>query len=138
MDNEQNILTNKIVIIDIYLPNIKKKMYNKGIKALSEMERFLLIGLEENKQKALEYVGDDIIMKDLEERISDWTLSDDLRESYDKEWALKDEAKREGVIQGIEQGKSEIIKKLLTSGMTVEEISKITDIPVEEIQQIKE
>ncbi len=138
MDNEQNILTNKIIIIDIYLPNIKKKMYNKGIKALSEMERFLLIGLEENKQKALEYVGDDIIMKDLEERISDWTLSDDLRESYDKEWALKDEAKREGVIQGIEQGKSEIIKKLLTSGMTVEEISKITDIPVEEIQQIKE
>ena len=138
MDNEQNILTNKIVIIDIYLPNIKKKMYNKGIKMLSEMERFLLIGLEENKQKALEYVGDDIIMKDLEERISDWTLSDDLRESYDTEWALKDEAKREGVIQGIEQGKSEIIKKLLTSGMTVEEISKITDIPVEEIQQIKE
>lgn len=135
------ILTNKIVMIDIYLPNIKKKMYNKGIKALSEMERFLLIGLEENKQKALEYVGDDIIMKDLEERISDWTLSDDLRESYDKEWALKDEAKREGVIQGIEQGmkqgKSDIIKKLLESGMKVEEISKITDIPVEEIQHIK-
>lgn len=129
------ILTNKIVIIDIYLPNIKKKMYNKD--SLSEMERFLLIGLEENKQKALEYVGDDIIMKDLEERISDWTLSDDLRESYDKEWALKDEAKREGVIQGIEQGKSEIIKKFLTSGMKIEEISKITDIPVEKIQQIK-
>ena len=145
MDNEQNILTNKIVIIDIYLPNIKKKMYNKGIKALSEMERFLLIGLEENKQKALEYVGDDIIMKDLEERISDWTLSDDLRESYDKEWALKDQAKREGVIQGIEQGieqgmkqgKSEIINKLLASGMTVEEIFKITDMPIEEIQHIK-
>ena len=145
MDNEQNILTNKIIIIDIYLPNIKKKMYNKGIKALSEMERFLLIGLEENKQKALEYVGDDIIMKDLEERISDWTLSDDLRESYDKEWALKDQAKREGVIQGIEQGieqgmkqgKSEIINKLLDSGMTVEEISKITDMPIEEIQHIK-
>ena len=131
------ILTNKIVMIDIYLPNIKKKMYNKGIKVLSEMERFLLIGLEENKQKALEYVGDDIVMKDLEERISDWTLSDDLRESYDKEWALKDQAKREGVIQGIEQGKSEIINKLLTSGMTVEEISKITDIPIEEIQHIK-
>ena len=140
MDNEQNILTNKIVIIDIYLPNIKKKMYNKGIKALSEMERFLLIGLEENKQKALEYVGDDIIMKDLEERISDWTLSDDLRESYDKEWALKDQAKREGVIEGIEQGrkeeKIEIIKKLLASDMSVEEISKITDIPVEEINSL--
>lgn len=135
------ILTNKIVMIDIYLPNIKKKMYNKGIKALSEMERFLLIGLEENKQKALEYVGDDIVMKDLEERISDWTLSDDLRESYDKEWALKDQAKREGVIKGIEQGmkqgKSEIINKLLESGMTVEEISKITDIPMDEIQHIK-
>ena len=140
MDNEQNILTNKIIIIDIYLPNIKKKMYNKGIKALSEMERFLLIGLEENKQKALEYVGDDIVMKDLEERISDWTLSDDLRESYDKEWALKDQAKREGVIEGIEQGrkeeKIEIIKKLLASDMSVEEISKITDIPVEEINSL--
>ncbi len=138
--DDNTILTNKIVIIDIYLPNIKKKMYNKGIEALSEMERFLLIGLEENKQKALEYVGDDIVMKDLEERISDWTLSDDLRESYDKEWALKDQAKREGVIEGIEQGrkeeKIEIIKKLLASDMSVEEISKITDIPVEEINSL--
>lgn len=104
-------------MIDIYLPNIKKKMYNKGIKALSEMERFLLIGLEENKQKALEYVGNDIIMKDLEERISDWTLSDDLRESYDKEWALKDQALRDGYIEGFEQGKEEGIEQGLEQGM---------------------
>ncbi len=143
MDNDQNILTNKIVIIDIYLPNIKKKSYNKD--TLSEMEKFLLIGLEENPKKALEYVGDDIVMQELNSRISEFCLSDDLRESYDKEWALKDQARREGIIQGIEkgieqgmeqgmeQGKAEIITKLLTSGMTVEEISKITGIPTDEI-----
>ncbi len=143
MDHEQNILTNKMIIIDIYLPNIKKKSYNKD--SLNEMERFLLIGLEENPKKALEYVGDDIVMQELNSRISEFCLSDDLRESYDKEWALKDQARREGIIQGIdqgmeqgiEQGKSEIITKFLISGMTVEEISNITDIPKEIIESIK-
>ena len=154
------ILTNKIVIIDIYLPNIKKKMYNKGIEKLSEMERFLLIGLEENKKKALEYVGDNIVMKDLEDRISDWTLSDDLRESYDKEWALKDQALRDGYLDGFNEGKQdgreegikegikegiregkkqnkiEIIKNMLNNGLSKEEISKYTNMTLEEINSI--
>lgn len=136
MDNENNILTNKIVIIDIYLPNIKKKSYNKS--RLSEMEKFLLIGIEEDPIKALEYMGDDIVMQELNSRISEFCLSDDLRESYDKEWALKDQARRDGIDEGIEQGKCEIITKLLKGGMTIEEISTITEIPIEEIQNIKQ
>lgn len=143
MDQDQNILTNKIVIIDIYLPNIKKKSYNKD--NLSEMEKFLLIGLEENPKKALEYVGDDVVMKELNSRISEFCLSDDLRESYDKEWALKDQAKREGFIDGKREGfvdgklegkresESRLITQFLASGMSVEEISKITKLSTQYI-----
>ena len=122
------------------------KIWSYNIDNLSEMEKFLLIGIEEDPRKALEYVGDDIVMQELNSRISEFCLSDDLRESYDKEWALKDQARRDGIEEGIEQGiekgieqgKCEIITKLLISGMTIEEISKITEISVEEIQTIKE
>ena len=44
-----SLLTNKVIIIDIYLPNIRKKCYNKK-EELTEMERFLLIGIEENQK----------------------------------------------------------------------------------------
>ena len=43
--------TDSLLVVDIYLPNIKKKCYTKGIKALSEMERFLLAGVEQDIEK---------------------------------------------------------------------------------------
>ena len=141
-----NLYTDKIFIIDIYLPNIVKKSKIEGINTLTEMERFLLIGIEENKKKALEYVGDDIVMKELEEEVVKRSRDSELLEAYDKEWAIKDQAMRDGydsglekgLEQGLEQGKSEIIIKLLNSGMTIEEISNITEIPIEEITKIRD
>ena len=93
MSHDKILLTNKIIIVDIYLPNIKKKSYNED--NLSEMERFLLIGIEENRKKALEYVGDDIVMKEFYELIEEKSLDNDLYEAYDKEWALKNQATRD-------------------------------------------
>ena len=139
MSKDNILLTNNIVVIDIYLPNIKNKMYNKGINALSEMERFLLIGIEEDRSKALEYVGDDIVMKEFEEVIKDKSLDDDLYEAYDKEWALREQSERDGYDAGIEQGiaKTVEIYKMLSKNMSVEEISNILDIPQDKIIEIK-
>ena len=139
MSKDNILLTNNIVVIDIYLPNIKNKMYNKGINALSEMERFLLIGIEEDRSKALEYVGDDIVMKEFEEVIKDKSLDDDLYEAYDKEWALREQSERDGYDAGIEQGiaKTVEIYKMLSKNMSVEEISNVLDIPQDKIMKIK-
>jgi len=128
--SDKVILTNLIYIIDIYLPNIMKKSYNNNIKILNELERFLLVGLEENKTKTVKYMGEDIIMKELDEKMEEWTLSDDLRESYDKEWALKDQALRDGLIQK----EKEIINTMLENGLSKEEISKYTNIPIDRIE----
>ena len=49
-------------------------------------------------------------------------------ESYDKEWALKDQGKREGI--------REIAKKMKSDNVSIENISKYTDLTVEEIDKL--
>ena len=132
MSDDKVLLTNKIIVVDIYLSNIKKKSYNKD--KLSEMERFLLIGIEEDRKKALEYVGGDILMKNLEETIEEVSLDDDLYEAYDKEWALKDQAERDGK----EEHKREMVITMLEQGLFISEISYATKIPEEYIEKIIE
>lgn len=53
-------------------------------------------------------------------------------ESYDKEWALKDQGKREGIREGIR----EIAKKMKSDNVSTENISKYTDLTVEEIDKL--
>ena len=50
-------------------------------------------------------------------------------EAYDKEWALRDEGKRES--------KKEIAKNMLSKAMEVELISEITGLSIEEIKNLK-
>ena len=49
----------------------------------------------------------------------------------------KAEGKAEGIAEGENRGKGEIIKKLLKSGMNIEKISSLIDMPVSEIKNIK-
>ena len=134
--------TDKIFIIDIYLPNIVKKSKDKK-NILTEMERFLLIGIEENRKKALEYVGDDIVMMEFEEEVEKRSKDDELIEAYDKEWAIKELALREGKEIGIEQGKEIGIEQLnylnqkIKEGMTIEEISNLINISINELKKSK-
>ena len=57
-----------------------------------------------------------------------------LLEAYDKEWALRDE----GLRDGIEQNKTEIVCNMLKENMDINLISKITGLSLEEINKIKE
>ena len=63
-------------------------------------------------------------------------VSDDLNfgEAYDKEWALKDEGRREGKIDE----KLEIAKSMLNDGVNIESIYKYTGLTEEEINKLKE
>ena len=74
------------------------------------------------------------------------TRGTNFGESYDKEWALQDQGRRDGIRegieigknQGIEIGKSFIIMNLFESGMNVEEISKVTKVNIDEVKTIVE
>ena len=62
-------------------------------------------------------------------------------ESYDKEWALKDQAYRDGKDEGREEGilteKQTIAKSMLEDNIPVEQISKYTNLSIDEVNFLK-
>ena len=141
-NEEQTLLTNKITIIQIYIPNLRRKWYNEGIKSLTEVERYILALVERKVEDALVLgIGDEVVEDYVKESIE---VSEDFNfgESYDKEWALKDEGIREGIEQGIEQGikqqKIEIAKNMIKDNISIETISKYTNLTTQEIDKLKE
>ena len=131
-DQDGNLYTNTLVIVDIYLPNIKKKCYTKGIKALSEMERFLLIGIEQDIKSADQYIGEDIVMEEFMKESERRSYDDSLRESYNKEEALKEQAFREGR----EEIQVEVLKRMLMEKASIDLIEKYTNMTKEKIKKL--
>ena len=63
---------------------------------------------------------------------------DFLTEEYNRGEEIGEARGRaEGIAEGENRGKGEIIKKLLKSGMNIEKISCLIDMPVNEIKKIK-
>ena len=66
-------------------------------------------------------------------------------ESYDKEWALKDQAYRDGEEAGEKKGREEgiltekqtIAKSMLEKNMDIELISELTNLSKEKIEELK-
>ena len=143
------VLTNKIIIIEIYLPLIRKKWYNVGTEKLSELERFLLTIYEEDISKAKELGGKVKIMEDYVKEATMVSKDDDLIEAYDKEWSNYEGYKalgiKEGFQQGIEQGvkqgikenKIETVKNMMKENIDMSTISKVTGLSIDEVKSIE-
>ena len=160
-NNEGVSLTDKLIFIQIYIPNLRKKWYTSGIESLSEDEKFLLTLVETSIKSSRELgKGIDIMEEYINEAIVA-SKDEQILEAYDKEWALKDEGKREGfkegfdegyeegkeqgydegitqgITQGILQNKTEIVFNMLNKGMDINLISEITGLNIEEINLLK-
>ena len=143
-NDEGLILNNKLIFIQIYIPNLRKKWYISGIQNLSEEERFILGLVEPSMDQSMELGGDIDIMMEYVNEAGEVTVGTNFGEAYDKEWALQDEARREeieiGKRDGIEigklNGKKEIILNMHKSGMNISEISKVTHIGEKEINMM--
>ena len=142
-DNKK--LTNKFMIIHIYLANLREKWYTYGIENLTEAEKALLVFIEPSIADSYEFgKGIDIMEEFIKDAIKA-SKNEILLEAYDKEWALKDEGKREGYDSGydsgfddgIEQNKIEMVRNMLTKNLDVNLISEITGLSLEEINKIK-
>lgn len=104
-NDEKILLHDKLIFIQIYIPNLRKKWYTSGVENLSERERFLLTLVEPEIEISKELGKGDIIM---EEYVNEAILAsedDDLGEAYDKEWAMKDLGYREGKLEGEMDGR---------------------------------
>ena len=163
--NDDNIgLSNKLIFVQIYVPNLRKKWYTKGIKSLSEEEKYILALVEMDLDK-LNDLGGENIMDEYVKEAEEVSFEGGVGEAYDKEWALRDqgyrdglsqgkaegkaegfsqgkvEGKAEGISEGISQGKSEskkeIAKNMLNEGIDINIIIKCTGLTNEDINALK-
>ena len=100
-------LSKKLIFIQIYIPNLIRKWYTLGIQKLDESEKYLLGLVLRNIDDSKDIGGGIKIMEDYVDEAQEVSLNDDLRESYDKEWALKDLGLQQGIIEGYERGQVE-------------------------------
>jgi len=128
-NNEGIRLNNKLIFVQIYVPNLRKKWYNYGIESLKEEEKYLLALVEKDLSK-LKELGDDIIMKEYIEEAEEVSYDEKVGESYDKEWALKDEGRRES--------REEIAISMIKRNMDITLISEITGFSEEEINKLQD
>ena len=137
-------LSNKLIFVQIYVPNLRKKWYTKGMKSLSEEEKYILALVEMDLDK-LNDLGGENIMDEYVKEAEEVSFEGGVGEAYDKEWALRDQGyrdglsqgKAEGKIEGFSQGKVEIAKNMLKDNIPVESISKYTSLSIDEIKNLK-
>ena len=130
--------------------NLRKKWYTKGIKSLSEEERYLLTLIEPNVEEVKKLGEGNEVMEEYIKEAVDVMDEEDLLESYDKELALKQEyfkegkeegynkGKEDGIILGVKESKIEMAKSMLKDDMPVKSISKYTKLSVREIEKLRE
>ena len=130
-------LSDKLIFIQIYIPNLLRKWYTIGTQNLKEVERYLLGLVLRDKKESLE-VGKGIkIMEEYVEDASLASLDDDLLEAYDKELALKDLGKQIGLEEGKQKEKIDIATKMKEKGIDLDLIKDITGIDLNEKQENK-
>ena len=145
-------LSDKIIFVQIYVPNLRKKWYNEGIESLNEAEKYILALVEMDIEK-LKSLGGEELMKEYVKEAEEGRLEGGVGESYDIEWALKDQAyrdgeeagekkgKEEGRKEGLEEGSTtkaiEIAKSMLEENIDINIISKCTGLSIDEVNSLK-
>ena len=141
-------LSDKIIFVQIYVPNLRKKWYNEGIESLSDAEKYILALVEMDIEK-LKSLGGEELMEESVKEAEEVSVEGGVGESYDKEWALKDQAYRDGKDEGREEGKKEgleegsttkaieIAKSMLTENIDINIISKCTGLSIDEVNSLK-
>lgn len=130
-------LSNKKIYIQIYIPNLMRKWYDKGTKKLTECEKYLIALVEQDLEKLEEFGKENDIMSEYIEEAKDVSSEKELWKSYDHEQADKEAYISEGIEEGIKQGalskSREIAKLLLEDNIDIKKISIYTGLSIEEL-----
>ena len=132
-----------------YLAYYKNLYYNLGVK-LNKVELWLVVILSENLVELYDLLEnllnkekrDKFIRKVIEMSKDEFILSEWEKEKMDylKEMArikdAEDKGMAKGIQQGIQENKKEIILNMHNDNMSIEVISKYTNLSVEEVKEI--
>jgi len=138
-----------IKIINIYLPNIRKKYYNK--EELNELDKVMLVLNEEDNNNLSKLYKGERVMEDYVKDAKRASINDDIVGLYDKE--LHEEllrntelynAEQKGLNKGLKEGKEngirenkiETAKNMLKESISIDIISKVTGLTKEEIEKL--
>lgn len=117
---------------------MRKKWYTTGIESLTEAERFILTLIEQNLEDSKELGKGAHIMEEYIQEAIEVGEDFSFGESYDKEWAMREQEHRdgfeEGIQQGIQQKQVEIVKNMLKKNLPIDTIMEITGLSEEEIR----
>lgn len=141
-------LTNKFELYIIILPRVEKCLAKAEQDNLVDWCKFLLNPYSEEVEDII-MINKDIksAKEELEILNGDYEIQ---RLAELREKAIRDEAAaldfainkglKQGIEQGIEQGKQQLIKtakKLLEMGLSIDEVSKVTELTKEEVEKLK-
>ena len=147
INNSKNILyTDKIIILNIYLPLLKKLCYTKEVDELDELERVLLAFYSEDIEKSKEFGGDIKVMEEYVNEAEKVSHDKEIKEAYDLEYEYTnvgfERGIQKGTEQGLEQGHTEekyiIARNMIKENLDEDLISKVTNLTIEEINSLKE
>ena len=129
------------VILHINLNKVKRKWYTK--EKLTSLEQYLLMLVTTKKEELNEISEGNEILKEVEEHLnklsSDAFILSDLSDEEEKEWIHEvqlDDAKKEGLEQGSQETKEEIVFKMHEDNLSNELIAKYTNLSLEQIEEI--
>ena len=142
--NDFDIYSNKIRIINIYLPNINKKEYNK----LKLYEKLLLIFNENDEELLNDLSEGDEIMEKYVKGSKEASEKDEVIGMYNEELhkeklrlaeidEFRELGHEEGLKEGTQKTKEETAKKMLQEGLDISIISRCTDLSIEEVEKLK-
>ena len=143
-DIENNLVEEDFKIHNLYIPKIVKSCYNK-------LENKLKLFLCDSYEKMRELVKEDEELKVVVEEIKKLNkdkyfgaLYNVAEEQEKLERSAREEGKQEGIVIGLEQGleqgaqveKEEIAKSMLEKDLDINLISEITNLSIEEIENL--
>lgn len=137
-DRREVTLINNLEIINIYLPEIRKKYYNK--EEISELEKMILVMIESSIEEVKEIGKEDVMMDRYIEESIEASSDEDIVGVYDKELddqKIREGEKKEYYQQGIDQRNIEIAKTMLEKNMDLELIVELTGLTKEKIEELK-
>ena len=144
----KNKLTDKLEIINIDIEKLNEICYNEGVEGQDLFTKIMgLIGAKDKEHFDI-FKKEKGIVKEIMEKAKDYITDNDLVEVLDYE-KMRDNreiaAKQEGFTDGFNDGFNEgieynteaIAKNMLNKGTTVNYISEVTGLTIEQIEKLK-
>ncbi len=141
-DDHDIAITDKIIIVQIFVPNVYKKLYNKGKESLSELEKFLVLLTDQYGEFSRSLIEGDLFMEDYLNESKQVSNEDEFVSIYDKEVFQRKILEMVSEEKGMEKGRlakeKEAAVNFYQNGASKELICKSLNITEEQLDEYLE